>query len=266
MDGKHKLNEENEMLACPVCFEDYQTSGNQVPRMFPCSHTICQKCASNIISTTRFLCPMCRKKFTCEFGTMPGLENLYIISTLKILAKKKEEKFELCKEHKRELSLFCKGNQSGKVICQLCHLENHNGHNIINIVQEHQRNIERRLNYVIKRNLEQTQLYLKYRNCLQGLQKMRKYQVEKFDNMIDSMIANVSREKFNLDDVHEEMNTLLHMKKRVEDTGRSSEREMESIQNAMRKEIPINPSKNFLNSKATLSKDSNISVFSIPAN
>ena len=133
MDGKRKLNEEAEMLACPVCFEDYQTSGNQVPRIFPCSHTICQKCVESIISGTEFVCPICRKKFETEIGTMPGLENSYIMNTLKILARNKEERFQLCKEHKRERSLFCKGNQCGKVICQLCHLESHNGHNVVDV-------------------------------------------------------------------------------------------------------------------------------------
>ena len=84
---------------------------------------------------------------------MPGLENSYIMNTLKILARNKEERFQLCKEHKRELSLFCKGNQCGKVICQLCHLESHNGHNVVDVVKEHQKNIDKRLCYVFKKEI-----------------------------------------------------------------------------------------------------------------
>ena len=266
MDGKRKLNEEAEMLACPVCFEDYQTSGNQVPRIFPCSHTICQKCVESIISGTEFVCPICRKKFETEIGTMPGLENSYIMNTLKILARNKEERFQLCKEHRRELSLFCKGNQCGKVICQLCHLESHDGHNVVDVVKEHQKNIDKRLCYVIKRKSEQTRHYLKDRSCLHRLHKMQKCNLEKYSYMSDSMIANMGREKINIDDVHKEMKTLVEMKKKVEETGRASDKEIEFVRNQMGKEIPINASKNSLNRKVALSKNHDISLFSIPAN
>ena len=80
------------------------------------------------------------------------------------------------------------------------------------------------------------------------------------------MIANMGREKINIDDVHKEMITLVEMKKKVEETGRASDKEIEFVRNQMGKEIPINASKNAPNRKVALSKNHDISLFSIPAN
>ena len=42
-------------------------------------------------------------------------------------------KFEICREHVRDLSLYCHEEQCGKVICQLCLLKEHRMHDVVDI-------------------------------------------------------------------------------------------------------------------------------------
>ena len=43
--------------------------------------------------------------------------------------------FQICRLHDREMSLYCRGVLCKKAIYQLCMIQNHNGHNVVDIIQ-----------------------------------------------------------------------------------------------------------------------------------
>ena len=37
------------ILACQICLEDFEEAGDHVPRILPCSHSLCEKCLIQLI-------------------------------------------------------------------------------------------------------------------------------------------------------------------------------------------------------------------------
>ena len=130
---------------CPVCLEPFDKT-RLVPRLLPCSHSVCSKCITELLTGNGLIlvCPQCRKRHVAGIGQQSFPENKYVF---KILEKAKTmllppppppRKFVLCGTHKgeRELSLYCKSPGCQVAICQLCMIENHNGHKVVDIVDE----------------------------------------------------------------------------------------------------------------------------------
>ena len=44
-------------LACQICFEDFEESGDHVPRLLPCTHTLCEKCLKQLVQGASVECP-----------------------------------------------------------------------------------------------------------------------------------------------------------------------------------------------------------------
>ena len=140
----------------PVCFELFDTE-QRIPRLLPCSHTLCELCMTEILNGRRsMVCPQCRKKHAAHSGVKAFPENKYIFKYL-IPGSKSETKslsFDSCSEHDRELSLSCKTEGCSKDICQLCLLQSHSGHKVIDIVEEETKRAKSRLQpvqeYVMK--------------------------------------------------------------------------------------------------------------------
>ena len=229
--SKRLLTEHSDVFSCPVCFENYETSGNHTPRIFPCTHTVCHKCIGNIIQRGELNCPTCRKKYKTANGQISFPENPYIIDTLKVFAKKEEEEFELCKEHKRELSLKCKDCQ--KVICQLCLVKDHKCHAVTDIIEEHQEKIKNMVQFLLRRRFGQMLVLKKSQNTLTQLEKVKKEHMDKFDNMIKNVAKDLSHVKDNIECCEKEIKELVTKSKNVRKSGRVKKEEVESIRNAL---------------------------------
>ena len=46
---------------CPICFEFYSESGDTIPRLLPCAHTMCHACMAKLIKNNTLVCPQDRK-------------------------------------------------------------------------------------------------------------------------------------------------------------------------------------------------------------
>ena len=130
---------------CPVCLEPFDKT-RLVPRLLPCSHSVCSKCITELLTGNGLIlvCPQCRKRHVAGIGQQSFPENKYV---LKILEKPTAvllppppppRKFALCGTHKgeRELSLYCQSQGCQVAICQLCMIQSHIGHKVVDIVDE----------------------------------------------------------------------------------------------------------------------------------
>ena len=71
------------MLLCHVCLEGFEESGDYVPRLLPCSHTLCHKCLGKLIQERYITCPECRTTHpTPESEDRSFPQNKYILTTL----------------------------------------------------------------------------------------------------------------------------------------------------------------------------------------
>ena len=107
---------------CCVCLELYEEKGELVPKLLPCTHTICVTCLRRIFKDDNSLdCPVCGNHHILEKGIDGINENRYILKNIR----KPQPK---CEKHDREFILFCDENGCKQVICSMCMREDHNNH------------------------------------------------------------------------------------------------------------------------------------------
>ena len=76
--------ETDDITQCPVCFEEYREDpGDNVPRLLPCTHTVCEKCIVKLLWNKSLTCPECRVKHPAEKGVRTFSQNKYIITYIK---------------------------------------------------------------------------------------------------------------------------------------------------------------------------------------
>ena len=112
---------------CSICLEKYEKQGDKIPKLLPCSHTVCLQCTGQLIQNSKLICPECRTENIVPAGGFPA--NRYLIENLD-LAKKVEEKKD---------SANCLGEESRHKIVA------HHEAIIAEILQEAQANILSRL-------------------------------------------------------------------------------------------------------------------------
>ena len=118
----------DDMTECPVCLKIYDESEVRMPRLLPCSHTICHGCLGTVIKGNSLVCTECKTKHQAAYGPKTFFQNRYILRLLKIkkemddILKAKDQKpapvsnlpnFSECERHNRLLSLYCKDEQGG---------------------------------------------------------------------------------------------------------------------------------------------------------
>ena len=134
------------VLSCQICLEDFEETGDFVPRILPCSHTLCEKCMKVLIGHSpkgdRLECPECRKKHAVVDNVRTFPQNKYLLATIhrKMSVETTkgivEEKVAKCEVHGKELILYCKQIGCGKVICQKCLTKFHCEHDVIDIEEK----------------------------------------------------------------------------------------------------------------------------------
>ncbi len=73
---------------CSVCFESYTQDGDRVPKLLPCSHTLCLQCLQQLPrhQGNRITCPECRKVHQVgQAGAEAFLTNRYILDFIEQL-------------------------------------------------------------------------------------------------------------------------------------------------------------------------------------
>ena len=122
-------------------------TGDHVPRILPCSHTLCEVCLEILIRENKLDCPECRVKYEATSGRRSFPQNKYIITHIKkkstvvpLITTQEDvgkvfvgEKFEVCTHHGRELSLYCKEAGCQKLVCPLCKARFHKNHEYLDL-------------------------------------------------------------------------------------------------------------------------------------
>ena len=126
------------ILSCQVCFEYYKETGDHVPRLLPCTHTLCQKCISQLIWKKRLHCPECRVKHVAENEGRSFPQNKYILINIRSRKDKKVqdddvEEMNKCEMHNKDLSFFCKDVGCRREICLSCLLKYHKWHDVVEL-------------------------------------------------------------------------------------------------------------------------------------
>ena len=124
-------------FTCQVCFEEFEEVGDHIPRLLPCTHTLCETCVGQMIRGDTLQCPECRQKHRATRGRKSFPQNKYILVNIKrsstssnerkVLSK--QPKADLCERHKRPRDLFCTEELCQRRICPLCLKDQHRNHN-----------------------------------------------------------------------------------------------------------------------------------------
>ena len=209
---------------CPVCFEEFKETGDHVPRLLPCTHTLCHKCICDLLSENILTCPQDTLVHSAENGIISFPQNKYILKHLRNKTVTIEAGFERCETHERELSLYCKGEGCETAICQLCHIETHKSHNVVDILQEieRQRNlcvmdVEHVTNDLMSRKNKllaaKKNLGKRYTQSSEVLKRTKEEVARIIDNVIKELEQNMENVSSTLDEktiLIEEMLTMLN--------------------------------------------------------
>ena len=149
---------EVDLINCPVCFEEYRESGNNIPRILPCTHTVCQKCVEELLQNKELQCPECRVKHPASKGILSFPQNKYILSHIRALSgiakngsspiqaqhyqnseSSPIQSYEICQKHNKALNLFCNRNECQVAICRQCMVYFHTDHDVKDINDDHEK-------------------------------------------------------------------------------------------------------------------------------
>ena len=141
MDLTHKEREGfDDTTNCPVCQEPFSTE-DHIPRLLTCTHTTCEKCLNELVREKSVVCPQCNKKLGAKKGVESFHKNRYIMKNLEadrapLESGNEFDVFETCPKHGRKLNIYCRSKECEQDICQVCLIEQHNGHELVDYLQE----------------------------------------------------------------------------------------------------------------------------------
>ena len=126
------------ILECPICNEDFSLEGEHIPRILPCTHSLCEKCIEGILRQNPegheiLRCPECKMKHRTPKGAKSFTQNKYVLSFVRKRPEKRN--VEMCGIHGREITIFCNDVDCQKAICNLCMFEEHREHNFVDFLQ-----------------------------------------------------------------------------------------------------------------------------------
>ena len=128
-----------ETLTCPVCFEDFEEAGDHVPRLLPCTHSLCHTCVGQMIRYNKLECPICKMRHAVRRQGITFPQNKYILTMMRRRRRLEGEELDesrKCPEHGQNEILFCRGAGCMKTICPLCLAKTHLGHKVVAIKDE----------------------------------------------------------------------------------------------------------------------------------
>ncbi len=113
---------------CGVCLDTYTQEGEKVPKVLPCSHTLCLGCAKQLSRGGRVVCPECRKtNVILGPGAQAFPTNRYILENIKVQPLEAQEETK-CEEHSKPWAVFCADPRCLKMLCPLCPMQDHADH------------------------------------------------------------------------------------------------------------------------------------------
>ena len=221
------------VTSCPRCGEKYEDNGGRLPRLLPCSHSACETCLGECLRRTCLVCGQCGKKHKAYKKAQTFPPNQYILCVLKVLDQILNQnvkpvlgtiellgkgEVKQCPKHQRDLSLRCNDDTCGVDICQLCLIEYHIGHNVVDILQE--RDNMKRVDHVLEdlSRYKEKLVVAKddlVKNCTESLEKLeeRKCQCEAMIERTKNELENVRKEiEIKIKEVGEEIEKVNKMR------------------------------------------------------
>ena len=193
------------ILACQICLEDFEESGDHVPRILPCSHSLCEKCLKQLIQGKFVHCPECRNKHKAGNKERTFPQNKYILTNIR---RKKEEDeqakaVKICDDHGKELSLYCKKCLTS--ICQRCLSRFHRSHDVAELEDAERKTLLERIETVVdylretKDNISETNIMdlAEQQNNNERVSKIlnaRKKLADMITERFDKLLLDVSRQ------------------------------------------------------------------------
>ena len=82
-----------------------------IPKLLPCSHTICLECLTRIVATfardSQFRCPVCRELITIPAGGVACLPPSFLVNQLlDLMARQRKEVVPKCSSHPNQVGPF----------------------------------------------------------------------------------------------------------------------------------------------------------------
>ena len=166
----------DDSVFCPVCFECYSESGAAVPRLLPCSHTMCHACTHKLIENNTLVCPHDRKPHPAPNGVTSFPQNKYVLKMLKLnmttAVPSGDVQCDVCEEHGMEVVLYCKHPDCQTGICPLCMTAGHKDHSVVHIAEQRKIILKSRASVLMR------QLGVDKRRLIATRQKLDQYRLE----------------------------------------------------------------------------------------
>ena len=210
------------LLQCQVCFQDFGEDGAHVPRLLPCTHTLCHSCIGRLIQEDTIECPECRKKHEAKNEEKSFPQNKYILTQIKRKSTQEQPKaheFQKCEEHGKELNLFCLDQKCNKPICRTCLKKEHKKHEITDIEDQDKEALMKEV-MEIKMNLEakvkiistvKKDVIEKTNAAFADLKKTKEEIVSCIDKMIKEIEDQNKHENTQIDDELSAMNSTIEL-------------------------------------------------------
>ena len=194
------------IFTCIVCLEDYSDDSDHVPRLLPCTHTLCEGCIRDLIQNNKLECIECGKQHEAKNGVDSFPPNQYLLVVIRkrqIDARDKGPGFEKCEKHRKDLALFCVEEMCQKPICISCLNANHKQHRVRKIEEQIKELFNRRVTKLMEDiHTKEAMIFDikktvadKVDKCVEEIQKAKEYCVRHFDEIIEE-VENESAETY----------------------------------------------------------------------
>ena len=206
------------LLSCVVCLEEFEEDGDKIPRLLPCTHTLCQNCIKQLIRYEKLECPECRAKHDAKNEEKSFPQNKYILIQIRRSVKSNEERvpkgYDRCKDHGKELSLFCQEPDCQIAICQSCLLKYHKKHDAVELEEEMKQSVIVEVEK-IRKNLNSKMLLISSvkedieKKTEESINELRRKQEEinrQIEEMINKALETKRETNLHLDDEISAMN------------------------------------------------------------
>ena len=210
------------LLQCQVCFEEFEEDGSHVPRLLPCTHTLCHTCIGKLIQGNKLECPECREKHEAKNEEKSFPQNKYILTQIKRKSTQEQPnayEFQKCDDHGKELNLFCLDPECNKPICRTCLKKEHKKHEMTEIEDQEKEvlikevikikmNLEAKMNIISTAKMDITK---RTNAVVADLKKTKGEIVSRIDKMINEAECQNRLENIHIDDELSAMNSNIEL-------------------------------------------------------
>ena len=121
--------QKHDYLKCPICYDDYDQEDRRALSLH-CGHTLCQRCAEQLLKDTKISCPFDKKSYS--YASVQAMGRNFTVQAILEAQKAEEEEYQgikNCSKHfEQRLMLFCQTDR--QLICQECLIQDHFGHKL----------------------------------------------------------------------------------------------------------------------------------------